>query len=292
MQVTTISDQLFFSTVKIETQSQKGTGAGTGFFFLLPDGDDGGYSFIVTNKHVVNGTSSGALTFIPDCDGKPSLGRGLRMNVPTEVWSKLWFGHQDPAVDIAVCPLKLILDQCEEQFGCSVFHRQIDARTIPSPEVEVSFDSIETVTFVGYPDGLWDTKNFLPIARRGTTASPLPIDFEGKPQFLIDASVFRGSSGSPVFIATDGQYTNRDGSISFGRRFHFLGVVASVYARTEHKQIVARPIPTVQGPFVEHEEMLDIGVVFKARTVEEAARAALLADGVVLANSSPAPEPV
>ena len=40
----------------------------------------------------------------------------------------------------------------------------------------------------------------MPILRRGTTATPIALNFEGRPEFLIDAAVYPGSSGSPVFV--------------------------------------------------------------------------------------------
>mgnify|MGYP003291781313 CR=1 FL=1 len=46
----------------------------------------------------------------------------------------------------------------------------------------------------------YDKKNNLPLVRTGTIASHPRKDFNGLPQFVIDAQVFPGSSGSPVFI--------------------------------------------------------------------------------------------
>jgi hypothetical protein len=78
------------------------------------------------------------------------------------------------------------------------------------------------VTFIGYPNGIWDSKNLLPVVMRGTTASPIEVDFEGTPRFLIDASVFGGSSGSPVFILNQGTYSMKDGGVAVGSRFTSL----------------------------------------------------------------------
>ena len=65
---------------------------------------------------------------------------------------------------------------------------------------------IEDVTIVGYPDGLSDTKNNLPLVRRGITASSLHYDFNGSSTFLIDAAIFPGSSGSPVYLYNTGTF--------------------------------------------------------------------------------------
>jgi hypothetical protein len=139
----------------------------------------------------------------------------------------------------------------------------------------LSLDALESVTFIGYPNGIWDTKNLLPIARRGTTATPIAVDFENSPCFLIDASVFGGSSGSPVFIFNQGMYTNKGGGTTIGSRLFFVGIIAAVFYRTQLNQIVSVPIPTLVQPMVQQQEMVDLGIVFKASTVIEAVEAFL-----------------
>ena len=85
--------------------------------------------------------------------------------------------------------------------------------------------AIEEIIFVGYPDSLRDEVNMTPITRRGITSTPLDQDFNGEPVFLIDASVFGGSSGSPVFILNQGSYTTPK-ALKVGTRIIFLGIVA------------------------------------------------------------------
>mgnify|MGYP003532929773 CR=1 FL=1 len=64
MQVSSIAEQLFFTTVRIDTTSITGqNGSGTGFFFSHKVGDKE-YRFIVTNKHVVADMREGMLTFL------------------------------------------------------------------------------------------------------------------------------------------------------------------------------------------------------------------------------------
>jgi hypothetical protein len=91
-------------------------------------------------------------------------------------------------------------------------------------------DAVEEVLFIGYPCGIWDARNLLPIVRRGITATPIYIDFSGRKQFLIDASVFPGSSGSPVFIYNAGIYWDKkSGSTVVGHRLFFLGILSEVF---------------------------------------------------------------
>lgn len=53
MQVSTISEQIFFTTIRIDTISKNGdSGSGTGFFFCHKK-DNNEYLFIVTNMLLI-----------------------------------------------------------------------------------------------------------------------------------------------------------------------------------------------------------------------------------------------
>lgn len=277
MQIQTFADQIFFTTVRIDTADGKGGyGAGTGFHFLHKSGDNQ-YLYLVTNKHVAFGGNEGRFTFHAGANGTPEIGNVIPVNIGQHDWNKIWFGHPDPAVDIAICPLPAILDYAAKVSCKEVFFRTISSENIPNEAEWNDFDAIEEVTFVGYPNGVWDTKNFLPVARRGTTASPIAVNFEGTPRFIIDASVFGGSSGSPVFVMSQGSFGSRNGGVIIGSRFHFVGVVAAVFFRTQMNDLVARPIPTHSNIAVAQQEMIDLGIVFRANTVVENIEAALKA---------------
>jgi hypothetical protein len=124
-------------------------------------------------------------------------------------------------------------------------------------------DAVESVLFVGYPNGLYDTVNFTPLIRRGTTASPYQLDYCGDPTFVIDASVFGGSSGSPVFR----HLPTMDGRALAS--LQLLGIVARVFYRTQEGRIELRPSPTSMEPVAVSQEMLDLGVVYKAHLIRE-----------------------
>lgn len=278
MQVETIAEQLFFTTVRIDTVAKNGDkGSGTGFLFLYNLGDFAA-PFIVTNKHVVDGMESGALTF-QQRDGETlCLGHGFRMAIMD--WQNAWFMHPSSDVDIAVCPLAPIEKNIKDVYGIDLFYRCINMDLIPDDDKVKELDAIESVTFLGYPNGIWDSKNLLPVARRGTTASPIEVDFEGKPCFLIDASVFGGSSGSPVFIFNQGTWSGRNGVVMGQSRLMFIGVIAGVYYRTNLNEIISVAIPTQVQPMVPQQEMIDLGIVFKARTVVETIEAYLKANNI------------
>ena len=104
----------------------------------------------------------------------------------------------------------------------------------------------------------------------GVTATPPVLDYCGNPAFLIDASVFPGSSGSPVLIVNSGSYASKDGALVVGGRILFLGVLSAVFTRQEKGQIEIEDIPTSQTPVAYVDQMIDLGYVFKARVVQEA----------------------
>lgn len=275
MKVETIAEQLLFTTVKIETVHPNATGFGTGFFFIH-EHQGGEYPFIVTNKHVIKGAVGGKLIFTQKgADGEPLIGQRVTLNMKQEVWEESWFGHPDPAIDIAVMALEPLIQQVSEMFPVGIFYIGLNVGMMPTAEQLSQLDVLEQVAFVGYPNGVWDSKNLIPIMRRGTTATPLTLDFEGEPKFLIDASVFGGSSGSPVFILDNGLVTDRNGTTSMRSRIHFIGVIAQVYHRTDLNAVIAIPIPTQYQPGVETKQMIDLGIVIKARTVVEAIMAYL-----------------
>lgn len=268
MQVESITEQLFFTTVRIDTESSdEVVGSGTGFIFSYAR-DGQRYPFIVTSKHVVDGTTGGKLTFHKGKDNKVNLGEGFALEI--EEWDGVWLGHPDVNIDIAVCPLSPFKKYAEDKTGYEIFLRSVPLERIPSPSQEEELDAIESVTFIGYPNGIWDEKNLLPVARRGTTASPIEVDFEGEPKFLIDASVFRGSSGSPVFILDRGSWESKTRGTVMGERFYFVGVVSGVFGITQFHEVVQSTTPVGSSTStVRQVEMIDLGVVFKARTVVE-----------------------
>lgn len=288
MRVVTSSDQLFFCTTRIQATDARGANSvGTGFFFLHKVDSEREALLLVTNRHVIQNQVYGTIAITQSVDGQPALGRGIDLTIPQDYWRN-WCPHPDPSIDVAILPIGEVILDVSKRAGMELFFRAIDSSMIPTDEQIANLDSLESVTFVGYPNGIWDEVNKLPIVRKGTTATPLAVDYENSPRFLIDASVFGGSSGSPVFIHDNGHYSS-NGSIVVGHRFYLLGLVAAVYQRTSHNRIISVPIPTQHIPVAEQNEMLDLGVVFKARTIMETIEYAIKIElDRIAANSAPA----
>lgn len=283
----TLLEQLFYVTVRLEAlMPDGGVTVGTGFIYNVPTGEDLSVMFIATNKHVVAGAEAVTVNFIQqNTEGGPALGSSYKVTV-APFSADSYYGHPDPDVDVAVMLLGPLVNAANEA-GVQLYYKNIGSNAVPTLAQLDELDAVEDVRFVGYPDGIYDTQNYLPVIRRGTTASYLQHDYEGKPTFLIDASVFPGSSGSPVFIADSGSYATKNG-LMVGSRILLLGIVAAVRQTVRTGQLVIAPTSTVT-PVVS--EMLDLGIVYKSRTIDECVDAVLAMHGLVRLDDSAAAEP-
>lgn len=232
----TDANQLIFSTLKIIDNNN---GSGTGFIVDC-DWEDGKFNqFLVTNKHITNDSTYGKIVFPVKEQGIYTLGRDIAGCLPEDIW-KNWIGHPDRNIDIAILNITPIIDQLHEA-GKDPTGLGIDLNHIPDRHLHNDLKIGEAVIYVGYPHGYRDKPYSLPVARVGTIATIPSIDYDGSPTFLIDGSIFPGSSGSPVYINRDGQY-------------RLLGIISGGY----------RPEVALNS-----KEWMDLGLVYKSHTVRE-----------------------
>lgn len=271
MRVETGAAHLLFLTVRVYTVQS----IGTGFIFehkwnSPKDGAELTGMFLVTNKHVIANTTHGNFHMTRSAknnDLTPELGRPIQVNVDTKEW-QWWMGHPDKNVDVAVLPLNPIFQRLKDESKIPFFSC-ISANILPDNDTLARLNPIEDIVFVGYPNNVFDRTNNLPIARRGITATPPSVDYDGNPTFLIDASVFPGSSGSPVFIYNAGSWLEESRGVLGSERVLFLGILSSVFYRVSDGSLEFREIPTGIHPVPVNREMIDLGVVYKASTIIE-----------------------
>lgn len=239
-----ILEQLDRCTVHIGTD----TGTGTGFFygFMSPDGNHHAPA-IVTNNHVIDGATrfeivlsvrnpAGELQHIPV---------SRKMSELTVIRHP---GGQDICA-IAIAPLTEELRRQGYLFEAVFLRKDL----IPTPEQLDELQPVSRLLMIGYPNGIWDRVNNKAVFRSGITATHPRLDYSGTPNFLIDAAVFPGSSGSPVVLYEDGIISTKDGWGLGASRLYLLGIVHRVF---EHQTIdgelrlVEKPIQKVVVPSV------------------------------------------
>lgn len=268
MKLDEVSKQLYFCVVRIDSTDANGQrSSGTGFYYSYNVGPELHIPMVVTNKHVISGAVSGTLSFPGGDENGPLLGDPIQVHLAD--FESRWIPHPDPNVDLAAFILSPVFDELKAQ------HRKptvlclvpiTTSLTAKDSDLE-ELSGAEEVAFIGFPNGIWDSKSGLPVFRKGITASPPEIDFEGRPEFLIDASVFGGSSGSPVFTFSSG-VNFKNGQLRTSA-IKFIGVVTAVFFRTETNGVRQQPIPTLHAQVVDTREMLDLGIVTKSRCVTE-----------------------
>ena len=247
MNINDISTQLLYTTVPIITLTQQGaTKSGTGFIFSIQEKDNRSIPLLVTNYHVLDGAIGGFFELHEAKDGKPS-DKTIRVQFDRTIINNNKLGELDA---IAIPLAGTLLDL--QNKGIQIFFRTVDQNMIPNKDVENDLAALENVVFIGYPNSIYDTTNKIPVIRKGITATPIWNDFQGRKEFLIDAGVFPGSSGSPVFIFNQGAYPTRDG-LAVGNRLLFIGMVSGAMLKNGQN----------------HNDYLDLGIVINSSALFE-----------------------
>ncbi|MCG8561917.1 MAG: serine protease [Hyphomicrobiales bacterium] len=258
------SDQLIHTTVRIECCKADGTQiAGTGFVFNFCQRDEGSVPAIVTNRHVVEGAETGVfhMTLRGD-DGGPRLGEYVE--VPLEGIKTAWIGHPSTAIDLAAIPLAPVINWLHED-GKKAYYIGLHREFLADAEFMAELTAVEDVLMIGYPNGLWDSQHNLPIVRRGITATPPYVDFNGKPEFMIDCACFPGSSGSPVVLYNMGGHTKKSGAVVLGSgRVKLLGVLWGGPKHTARGDIEIVPVPSAVQPIALSPIPINLGYCVKA----------------------------
>ena len=104
------------------------------------------------------------------------------------------------------------------------------------------------------------------LIRTGIIASNPKADFNGVAEFIIDAQVFPGSSGSPVFIdLTFEDIKNGNMVLGGQRKIKLLGIVAATMIRDNKLQVLETTDDEKKGI----KETIGLGIVFKAPLIKE-----------------------
>ena len=240
-----------YTTAKIDIEPPNAPKSiGTGFFYHTPlnDGSEYGITLLISNKHVFEDPQGKLIVTLNRknennkraVDATPKFGDTLTFKMTG--FDSLYFAHPDQEVDLACVNVSGITHTD------AFYHFLFKEFLTPIDHNRVAVGS--EVIFVGYPENRYDVVNNLPLIRKGSIASMPDIDFNGKGQIVIDAQIFPGSSGSPVFV-------------EWGDKWSLLGVVSQTMIR--EAQLQTLPTNVQLGV----QQILGLGIVIKQRHVQE-----------------------
>ncbi|KAB7779073.1 serine protease [Xanthomonas sp. LMG 12459] len=243
-----IMEQLVHSTVRIETTLMTGgVSCGTGFFMNFLQSEQEVVPAIVTNRHVIAAADRGKFHLtLASADGSPNIGAHREFTLDN--FEARWIGHPDPSVDLAIFLVGPLVNEVQ-QSGVRLFFVPLRTELIMAVGDRKALSTMEEIVMIGYPSGIWDSLNNLPVIRRGITATHPAIAWNGKSEFLTDIASFPGSSGSPILLANLNGYTDANGNTIVGaKRIRLLGVHYAGAMHTATGEIRIVTAPTAVGP--------------------------------------------
>ena len=263
-----VLQNLMHLTVRLECRAKDGrTSVGTGFHYKFWQRENNYYPVIITNKHVAENRDQIKFKLsvaAKDNSNDIKLHEFIIM-VPNEKFIML---HPDPSVDLCAIPLGQSLNTFDTIApNTNVIFSELSRNEIADPKFLNDLNPAENILMVGYPNGLWDSVNNKPLFRTGITATHVKYDYNGRKEFIIDAGCFPGSSGSPIFLSSNGMYAEGEDMV-LGYRFKFLGIL---YARPQHqvKGNIIIDAPFVHSPVSITNIPTNLGYAIKAERISE-----------------------
>ncbi len=243
------TEQIFFATLRIEFPNKQTMG--TGFLVHVPSSIEGlGYFLLVSNKHILNDPREELRIVFHGIDEKQNIPKLTEHHAfaINKIEEGAYYAHPSPGIDLACLNVSDLFNIPDKKFY---------VRTLSSDQFSDFTDSDlqagKEVLFVGYPEDRYDHAHNLPILRGGKIASIPKIDFENMPLFLVDAQVFQGSSGSPIFTLLGGNYK-------------LIGVIAETMIKSQKLEVVEKtPTTTIH-------QVIGIGLAYKVTCVRELIR--------------------
>ena len=235
-------------TTPVETQFADGRKLqGSGFFYLefAPETEkkEGphwvaiSHTYLVTAKHVIQPKRMKDIV---------KFSFAIRVGDQQRVeWHRLDLGPnelgrrlhlcQDEVVDVAVVDvtdqLSAELTNLLKQRALVFTYAGVNSKNVPGSETPLDIQPGDDVIVIGYPLGIYDVFNKLPILKTGLLNTPIGMHFNGLDAFLFDFKYYEGSSGSLVISKPTRLAFNKQGALesSQTREYLFLGVYEGEY---------------------------------------------------------------
>jgi hypothetical protein len=267
---TKLSKLLIHNTVRIIAQGKEGTEIGTGFFYQFAFHGKLQMPVLITCSHVIAGSTNGQLLL--SAKGKDGTRGTNTVMLTITNFEANWIKHPDGKTDLAILPIISIFPQIVNQTGTNIFEPDFSSLTdelIIQDSETTNAGVCINVKMIGYPIGIWDSKNNLPIVRTGTTATDICTDYNGQPEFLVDIAIFPGSSGSPIVYEDDGRNPFYVGGFESGPRLKLLGVAAQTFLYPASGGVQAIPIPTKFNLRANVDMPANLAIIIKAQKILE-----------------------
>jgi hypothetical protein len=260
-------NQAQFITVRIQTEELDGSiGSGTGFLFRFKSIDDSeSYFVMITNRHVVEGAKRVHFRLTrQDTSGKPDYRSHHECFFDVASYQYCAF-HPESDVDLCMIALGPAITAVSNT-GNPPYLKAFTAEHILTEQQRLERKGVENILMVGYPNGLSDRIHNVPLIRKGITASPIYLAHEDRPEFVVDASCFPGSSGSPVVLYDHGCFI-KDGAAKFGTEVYLAGILyAGPYVQPDGS-IQTRHIPTSAVTPDDIRIMINLGFCIRAEKI-------------------------
>lgn len=262
-------DILLHNTILIQVLNEideiVSTGTGFTYAYRFNTAENHHYLALITNKHVLENAKKIKLTVpLADDNNNPIIGENHVIIIKESSLNNVFY---HPTSDLAMINISNFYNVAERDNNIKLHVQAISKDWFITENDLKTLTALEEIVMIGYPKGLWDSKNNLPLLRKGITASHPSYDFNGKPEFLIDAACFPGSSGSPVYLYNTGSYFNTvTGEWDFNLRVKFIGILYS--GPTAYSDgIVLDDQELISGERVVLKTMLNLGHVIKASEI-------------------------
>jgi len=267
-----LNNQFLYSTVFIKNQSTRKSG--TGFLVRRKVSKERIVVYLLSNKHVL-------LPSPIDPDQKNHLAKAeieINKSVSNKIEKAILSitlrdskgqtfvkGHPNKDVDVAAISVAKDIEGSlgtafaipEERFATKEF-------------IDKNFVSVgDRALIIGYPLNLVEQGHVTPIARSAIIATHPNKAFQNLPLFLIDGTVLRGSSGSPVILPIRPYVWIEEKRVNIAKvqQNHLLGIVKG---HIKDWQMIIRK--TVTPKVVQEFSIIDnsqLGLVFPAYTILE-----------------------
>jgi len=216
---------------------------GTAFFVLYPDkrgGDDYGFGYVVTAKHVLKDVDDSYLKSVKlrlnlkEPNSNTDFGFG-EISVTDANGKLLWFDDRDDSQnDIAVFPLLPDTNKVEAKaVSVDMF---ADADLIRKENVTAG----DSVYLFGLMPQYYGEKKNYPVVRKGSLALLTEEAIQTGPNtrqhaYLAEMGSWPGNSGAPVFLNLGGF---RNNGLQVGSSFRLLGLMLGFFSNMRQAEIV------------------------------------------------------